>query len=143
MDNILPGYHEIGGTGVTMADCIRYILGFQSVQRWQLGRCDFNTQFQYSFSSAYLLNALLALPKQLTEDWQLTTDTTTWPWTLNLIRPSATVECELRYQHNMALDSSRINKKGYHTAYCVRLEECIGCAFCATMCPDVAITVEK
>ena len=43
----------------------------------------------------------------------------------------------------MALDSSRINKKGYHTAYCVRLEECIGCAFCATMCPDVAITVVK
>lgn len=84
-----------------MADCIRYILGFQTVQRWQLGRCDFDTQFQYSFSSAYLLNALLALPKQLTEDWQLTTDTTTWPWTLNLIRPSATVECELRYRHNM------------------------------------------
>lgn len=101
MDNILPGYHEIGGTGVTMADCVRYILSFQSVQRWQLGRCDFNTHFQYSFSSAYLLNALLALPKQLSEDWLLTTDTTTWPWTLNLIRPSANVECELRYKHNM------------------------------------------
>jgi 2-oxoglutarate ferredoxin oxidoreductase subunit delta len=43
----------------------------------------------------------------------------------------------------MELDSSRINKKGYHTASCIRMEECIGCAFCATMCPDVAITVEK
>jgi 2-oxoglutarate ferredoxin oxidoreductase subunit delta len=43
----------------------------------------------------------------------------------------------------MEMDSSRINKKGYHTAICIRMEECIGCAFCATMCPDVAITVEK
>ena len=43
----------------------------------------------------------------------------------------------------MALDASRINKKGYHAAYCVSMAECIGCAFCATMCPDVAITVEK
>lgn len=43
----------------------------------------------------------------------------------------------------MALDASHINKKGYHTAHCIRMEDCIGCAFCATMCPDVAITVEK
>ncbi len=43
----------------------------------------------------------------------------------------------------MALDSARINKKGYHAAYCVSMADCIGCAFCATMCPDVAITVEK
>lgn len=43
----------------------------------------------------------------------------------------------------MALDSSHINKKGYHSACCINMAECIGCAFCATMCPDVAITVEK
>jgi len=43
----------------------------------------------------------------------------------------------------MALDSSHINKKGYHAAHCINMAECIGCAFCATMCPDVAITVEK
>jgi 2-oxoglutarate ferredoxin oxidoreductase subunit delta len=43
----------------------------------------------------------------------------------------------------MALDTSHINKKGYHAAHCISMEECIGCAFCATMCPDVAITVEK
>ena len=43
----------------------------------------------------------------------------------------------------MSLDTSHINKKGYHAAHCISMEECIGCAFCATMCPDVAITVEK
>ena len=43
----------------------------------------------------------------------------------------------------MELDRQRLNKKGYHPAHCTLLAECIGCAFCATMCPDVAITVEK
>lgn len=43
----------------------------------------------------------------------------------------------------MELDKTQINKKGYHPAKCVDLQKCIACAFCATMCPDVAITVEK
>jgi 2-oxoglutarate ferredoxin oxidoreductase subunit delta len=37
----------------------------------------------------------------------------------------------------------RINSKGYHPAAVVEMDKCIGCAFCARMCPDVAIEVEK
>lgn len=101
LDNIMPGYHEIGGTGMTMRQCIEYVLSFQTVKRWRLGRCDFTTQFQYSFDKEYLLKALLALPKQLTEEYHWTTDTTATPWTLNLVRQSTAVECELRYRLNM------------------------------------------
>lgn len=43
----------------------------------------------------------------------------------------------------MALDESRLNKKGYHPAHVTDMEKCIGCAMCAIMCPDVAIMVEK
>ena len=43
----------------------------------------------------------------------------------------------------MQLDPAKLNQKGYHTAHCAVQAECIGCAFCATMCPEVAITVEK
>lgn len=43
----------------------------------------------------------------------------------------------------LALETERLNKKGYGPMYCVDLSQCIGCAMCATICPDVAIVVEK
>ena len=36
-----------------------------------------------------------------------------------------------------------INAKGYHPVAIAEQEKCIGCAFCARMCPDAVITVEK
>ncbi|WP_368854370.1 4Fe-4S binding protein [Escherichia coli] len=36
-----------------------------------------------------------------------------------------------------------MNKKGYNPATVFEMEKCIGCASCATMCPDVVITVER
>ncbi len=41
------------------------------------------------------------------------------------------------------LDTSIINTKGYHPAGVEEMDKCIGCANCATMCPDVCITVER
>ena len=41
------------------------------------------------------------------------------------------------------LETEKINAKGYHPATITNQEECIACAFCATMCPDCVITVEK
>ncbi len=43
----------------------------------------------------------------------------------------------------VALNTAKINAKGFHPAGVSRMEECIGCGFCATMCPDTVITVEK
>lgn len=43
----------------------------------------------------------------------------------------------------IALDKTRLNAKGYHPAQLVEPEKCVGCASCATMCPDTAITVER
>ena len=33
--------------------------------------------------------------------------------------------------------------QGYFPAEVVEMDKCIGCAFCATICPDCVITVEK
>ena len=43
----------------------------------------------------------------------------------------------------LALDTNQINKKGYSPAVMTDQEKCIACAFCAPMCPDCIITVEK
>jgi 2-oxoglutarate ferredoxin oxidoreductase subunit delta len=36
-----------------------------------------------------------------------------------------------------------MNTKGYFPAYQARPEDCIFCAICCTMCPDVAITINE
>lgn len=41
------------------------------------------------------------------------------------------------------ISSDKINKKGHYPAEIADREKCIACAFCATMCPDCVITVEK
>jgi len=43
----------------------------------------------------------------------------------------------------IALDKTKINAKGYHPAKLMEAEKCIGCKACATMCPDIAITVYR
>ncbi len=36
-----------------------------------------------------------------------------------------------------------VNQKGYPVVYPAKPEECIGCALCATICPDAAIEVYR
>ena len=43
----------------------------------------------------------------------------------------------------LAIAADQINKKGYSPAVMKEADKCIACAFCATMCPDCIITVEK
>jgi 2-oxoglutarate ferredoxin oxidoreductase subunit delta len=39
--------------------------------------------------------------------------------------------------------STTVNTRGYFPAYQARPEDCVFCAICATMCPDVAITITE
>jgi 2-oxoglutarate ferredoxin oxidoreductase subunit delta len=41
------------------------------------------------------------------------------------------------------LSPDTLNAKGHHPAEITDQSLCIACAFCATMCPDCVITVEK
>lgn len=43
----------------------------------------------------------------------------------------------------LILSKTNLNAKGYHPAEVAKGEDCIACAMCAMMCPDVAIQVEK
>ena len=46
-------------------------------------------------------------------------------------------------KHIVAIDMNVINRKGYHPATVTDMDQCIGCASCAKICPDSIITVEK
>lgn len=46
-------------------------------------------------------------------------------------------------KHIIALAKDKLNSKGYHPAEQTDPDKCVGCASCALMCPDVAITVER
>jgi len=39
--------------------------------------------------------------------------------------------------------SQQINKQGVHYPECFDEASCTACTFCATICPDVAIEIEK
>ena len=99
-DDITPTYMQIGGNGQPLESCIRQVLACQQTARWKLGRCDFATLYEYSFASEGLLSALLKLIEPI-PDALITTDTTSYPWTLNVVRADDTDATELRYSRNM------------------------------------------
>jgi len=43
----------------------------------------------------------------------------------------------------LILATDHINARGYNPAVPVKMDACTACAFCARMCPDSAIMVEK
>jgi 2-oxoglutarate ferredoxin oxidoreductase subunit delta len=43
----------------------------------------------------------------------------------------------------VALDGAALNTRGYHPAAVADMDKCIACAFCAVICPDAVIEVER
>lgn len=122
LDDLLFGYHEIGGTGVFTADVARWILSHQTVARWQLGVCEFSGQFPYKFENNDLLSALLSLGNVLAEPYEWTFDTTTTPWTVNLRHADSAAGCGVHYQRNMvqitkSMDATNLATRLYCLGY--------------------------
>lgn len=122
LDDVLFGYHEIGGPGVTTAQVIAYILGHQAVRRWQLGRCEFADQYAYKFENASLLSALLSLGNVLTDEYTWDFDTSSTPWTVSLLRADTVPGCGIHYMRNMvgvekSMDASTLVTRLYLLGY--------------------------
>lgn len=122
VDDVLFGYHEIGGVGILTRDVANYILARQQTVRWQLGRCDFSDQYAYKFENTNLLAALFSLGNVLTEEYQYEYDTSTTPWTVNIVRADSDTGCEIRYRRNMqeitrSMDASALVTRLYLLGY--------------------------
>lgn len=117
LDDVMFQYHQIGGTGVFTNEVIEYILSQQSTLRWQLGTVDFSHQFQYKWENENLLSSLFSVPKPFIDAYVWTWDTTTFPWTLNLIQAPTEVVSYIRYRKNL----QGVTKEEDPTELCTRL----------------------
>lgn len=101
MDDIMFRYHEISPKTSTQK-VLEYLLSLQEIKHWRLGRCDFTRYFQYSWENENgLINAIWSVANPFDEEYQWTWDTQSYPWTLNLIKPSQTPVCRVREGHNL------------------------------------------
>ena len=101
MDDCLPGFLTLGGTGVYTSDVIEALLSRQSVQRFQLGECDFDDQFEYTFENTDLLTALFSLGNVLVDPYTWVWDTTTYPWTVSLKKANTQPDSLVIYRRNL------------------------------------------
>ncbi|NNV07119.1 hypothetical protein ETC03_12080 [Geobacillus sp. MMMUD3] len=120
LDDVLFQYHQT--TNLSTKDTLQYILDFQSVKRWKLGTVAFTRYFSYKWENENLLSALFSVPKPFDVPYQWTWDTTSYPWTLNLVAPETEVTCEIRYGKNMVgiereIDPSVIFNRIYALGY--------------------------
>ncbi|WP_342479510.1 phage tail spike protein [Paenibacillus sp. FSL F4-0097] len=117
LNDVLFQSHTVGNLGVYTDQVIQYILSKQVVPRWKLGTVGFRRQFEYNWENDTLLGALFSVPKPFDSEYQWTWDTTSFPWTLNLVEPNEEVTAYIRYGVNM----TEIEKVVDPTNLCTRL----------------------
>lgn len=101
-DDVLFQYHQFGGFGITTTQSLQYVLNAQETEKWQLGTIDFNYQFEYKIENENLLGSLFAIPKPFLNAYHWTWDTSSYPWTLNLVQSeSEEPSCYIRYGKNL------------------------------------------
>lgn len=84
--DVLFGYHQY--TNYTTDVVLNGLIDSQEVKHWKLGQLDFNRYFHYGWENEdSLLNAIMSVPKPFNEPYIWTWNDTTYPFTLNLIRP--------------------------------------------------------
>lgn len=99
LDDVLFQYHQT--TNLSTKDTLQYILDRQNTSHWKLGTVAFTRYFSYKWENENLLSALFSVPKPFDVPYQWTWDTTSYPWTLNLVAPETVPTCEIRYGKNM------------------------------------------
>jgi len=89
---------SVSGTSQAITD----ILAEQGTGRWTKGTCAFSESYLYEWErGTSILKALLDVPKRFQEGYFWTFDTTSYPWTINLIAPPSSVTAYIDYGRNL------------------------------------------
>lgn len=99
LNSILFKYHQL--TNYTTTDVLLYLLDQQKEKHWELGTVEFTRYFNYSWENENLLSAIFSVPKPFDEQYRWTWDTTSYPWTLNLVRAETEPVCRIREGYNL------------------------------------------
>lgn len=107
---------DLGGSGdkVAPATAIRSILSHQSV--WQLGTCQYTEQQPYEFSSVSLYNAVDTICSAM-QDYYWTYDTSSLPFTLNILHRPTVRSCEMRQARNLSTMRIQTDRSKMYTRY--------------------------
>ena len=121
-DDVVFGYHDYGGTGVSISTVLGQLIALQTTPRWQFGTCDYTTQYQYSFENDNLLTAFLSVAKPIADAYTWDFDFTTTPWTVNLLAASESDASEIRLNRNaesvkIEIDRSNLCTRMYPLGY--------------------------
>lgn len=106
-DDLLFGYHELGGAGYDTKRVLDYVLDKQTVRNWVLGVCEFSHEFQYGWENETLLQALYSIPTCFADDYQFTFETSAYPWTVNLIKLNKEDKAKSRFRYDYNINSVR------------------------------------
>lgn len=122
IDDVIEGYHEIGGADFKTGDCINYMLDKQTTRRWNLGQCDYEMELQYKFENTTLLAAILEIPKMVDTNYHFEYDTDSYPFTMKLIKLENTPNCVIRKGVNQTsihreIDASKLITRLYCKGY--------------------------
>lgn len=121
LDDVLFKYHQ--RSNLTTRANIEYVLARQTTKHWRLGDCEFTRYFHYKWENENgLLGPLFSISQPFDEPYVWTFDTQTYPWTINLIAPSAVPSAEIRFGKNLAeiereVDPSNIVNRLYALGY--------------------------
>jgi phage minor structural protein len=121
LDDVLFRYHQTDN--LTTRANIEYLLEQQTVANWQLGTCDFTRYFSYKWENENgLVGALFSITQPFDVPFEWAWDTSTYPWTLNLIEPASEVTCEIRYAKNLVeiernIDPTNVVNRIYPLGY--------------------------
>lgn len=99
-DSVINNYYQ--KDNLTTRQNIEELLKLQNSKDWVLGKCDFTRYYSYSWENENgLLDALFSIPKSFNEAYTFTWDTTSYPWTINLIKPDTKPTCRIMEGHNL------------------------------------------